>query len=355
MSEHRFPYRWNLSDGYPAKGISANGCKVFGTFICGGGSTMGYKLAGFEHLGGVEIDPKVADVYKANHKPKHLFIEDIREFNKRTDLPPELYNLDILDGSPPCSTFSMAGSREKGWGKEKVFREGQALQTLDDLVFVYCDTIAKLKPKVFLLENVKGIIQGNAKWYSKEIVRRMEGHGYKVQVFLLNAASMGVPQKRERVFFIGHKKEFDFPRLVLSFDEKAVVCGEIAKPMDKIPEDLLGTALSKERWSKIKPGQNFGVVANGSSFSHERVDMSSVFNTVDTAAKHKKFHGEQFRKFSKEEYIQFGTYPLDYNFKSIEPDYLIGMSVPPVMTAQIAHQIWLQWLSKQRTNSDAKG
>lgn len=227
MSEHRFPYRWNLEDGYPAKGISPNGCKVFGTFICGGGSTMGYKLAGFEHIGGVEIDPKVADVYKANHKPKHLFVEDIRAFNERTDLPAELYELDILDGSPPCSTFSMAGSREKAWGKEKQFREGQALQTLDDLVFVYCETIAKLRPKVFLLENVKGIIQGNAKWYSKQIVSRMEAHGYTVQVFLLNAASMGVPQKRERVFFIGHKKEFYLPRLTLRFEEKAVTFGEI--------------------------------------------------------------------------------------------------------------------------------
>lgn len=160
MSEHLFSYKWRLADGYPAKGIKPNGCKVFGTFICGGGSTMGYKLAGFDHLGGVEIDPKVAAAYKANHCPKHLFVEDIREFNRRTDLPDELYRLDLLDGSPPCSTFSMAGSREKAWGKEKVFREGQAKQTLDDLVFVYCDTIAKLKPKVCLLENVKGIIQG---------------------------------------------------------------------------------------------------------------------------------------------------------------------------------------------------
>jgi DNA (cytosine-5)-methyltransferase 1 len=223
MSEHRFPYKWYLKDGYP----ESNGLNVFGTFICGGGSTMGYKLAGFNHLGGVEIDPKIADVYKTNHKPKHLFNEDIREFNKRMDLPKELYNLDILDGSPPCSTFSMAGSREKGWGKEKVFREGQAMQTLDDLVFVYCDTIIKLQPKVFLLENVKGIIQGNAKSYSKKIVQKMTAAGYTVQVFLLNAASMGVPQKRERVFFIGHRKELNYPKLKMEFDERAITFGEI--------------------------------------------------------------------------------------------------------------------------------
>ena len=74
--------------------------------------------------------------------------------------------------------------------------------------------------------------------------------------------------------------------------------------------------------------------------------MSAVFNTIDTAAKHKKYHGSQFRKFSSDEYKSFGSYPTDYNFKEIEPEYLIGMSVPPVMTAQIASQIWIQWLSK---------
>jgi DNA (cytosine-5)-methyltransferase 1 len=66
----------------------------------------------------------------------------------------------------------------------------------------------KVTAKVFILENVKGIIQGNAKAYSKAIVKKMQEAGYTVQVFCLNAASMGVPQKRERVFFIGHKKEF---------------------------------------------------------------------------------------------------------------------------------------------------
>ncbi len=143
---------------------------VFGTFVCGGGSTMGYKLAGFNHLGGVEIDRKMADLYQQNHQPKYLYIEDIREFNKRNDLPEELYNLDILDGSPPCTTFSMAGKREANWGKNKLFKEGQAKQVLDELVYVYCDTINKLKPKVAILENVPGIVAGKAKKYAIGIV-----------------------------------------------------------------------------------------------------------------------------------------------------------------------------------------
>ncbi len=306
---------------------------------------MGYKLSGFEHLGGVEIDPKIADVYRENHKPKHLFVEDIRLFNKRTDLPAELFDLDLLDGSPPCSTFSMAGSREKAWGKKKQFREGQAVQVLDDLVFEYVRTIDKLQPKVCLLENVRGIIQGNAKAYSKEIVRQMTAAGYRVQVFLLNAASMGVPQKRERVFFIGLRKGFDLPELRLRFDEMAI-------PFKYVDE---GNVIRKGIRDGIKDYYEItpmgkcvsDVHPKGMYFGTYKQHPDLVSNTViaDNGGGimlHHKEHGY----LTNSEYCMIGTYPLDYNFKTIEPKYLIGMSVPPVMTAQIANQIWIQWLSK---------
>lgn len=342
MNKHLFPYKWYLADGYPP----TNQLNVFGTFICGGGSTMGYKLAGFNHLGGVEIDPPIADVYKTNHNPKYLFNQDIREFNNRNDLPKELYQLDILDGSPPCSTFSMAGSREKAWGKEKVFREGQAKQSLDDLVFVYCDTIIKLQPKVFLLENVKGIIQGNAKVYSKNIVKKMNDAGYTVQVFCLNAASMGVPQKRERVFFIGHKKEFNFPKLKLDFNEKAILFKDVKTEESGKP--IKGKML--ELWQiKLKGEKD---LANACI---RKTGVRSYFGTKIQSDNETPFtiiasdsspivHENKPFELSNDEIKQIGSYPLDYNFKNIEPKYLIGMSVPPVMTAQIANQIYLQWL-----------
>ena len=115
---------WNLSE---LKDWPKHGRTVFSCFHCGGGSTMGYKLAGYDVLGGVEIDPEMMKIYRANHNPKHSYLMGIQEFNKilNDKLPKELFNLDILDGSPPCSSFSMAGSREKAWGKKKKFREGQ--------------------------------------------------------------------------------------------------------------------------------------------------------------------------------------------------------------------------------------
>jgi DNA (cytosine-5)-methyltransferase 1 len=338
MSKHKFPYKWYLKDGYPAKGIDKHGLKVFGTFICGGGSTMGYKLAGFNHLGGVEIDPPIADVYKTNHEPKYLYNEDIRKFVQRTDIPEELYNLDLLDGSPPCSSFSMAGNREKDWGKEKVFREGQAKQTLDDLFFDYIALAKKLQPKVVLAENVKGLIQGNAKSYVHKIKAGFEDAGYKVQLFLLNAASMGVPQKRERVFFICQRNDLNLPKLELSFNEESICYSNIED--DNFENKVANCDL---QYLKLcEQGKSIASVhPKGNRFNSIKLNANQVVNTIASGSE--LYHYNKIKALSNNELKLAGTYPLDYNFKKVEPKYLIGMSVPPVMTAQIAHQIYLQW------------
>lgn len=345
--EHKFPYRWNLSDGYPAPGIEYHGCKVFGTFVCGGGSTMGYKLAGFDHLGGVEIDPKVAEVYRINHNPRHFYIQDIREFNKREDLPPELYDLDLLDGSPPCSSFSMAGNREKDWGKKKQFREGQEYQRLDDLVFEYVRTIEKLQPRVALLENVKGLIAGNAKAYAKKLKQAFEAAGYRVQAFLLNAASMGVPQKRERVFFIGLRKDFDLPGLILRFDE-APIAARLAIVSLNNSDIEMATADQEKWWSLCKQGDSFSSVhPKGSWFNSQKLHPEQPSPTVAASGGAGGiYHYSEPRKLSDIEHLAVQTFPIDYFLNGLKGQYLCGMSVPPIMTAQIAHQVWLQWLSR---------
>ena len=309
---------------------------------------MGYKLAGYEHLGGVEIDPKVAAVYKANHKPKHLYVEDIRAFNERTDLPDELFSLDLLDGSPPCSSFSMAGSREKGWGKEKVFREGQAHQRLDDLVFTYVDTIAKLRPKVAILENVKGLLAGNAKVYAKEIVKRLREYGYTVQVFLLNAATMGVPQMRERCFFIA-RLDASWPNLVLKFEEDPVPFRQFERTLGNEPPL---TTMALDLWHKTKPGKSFSTARkDGGWFGTIKAHPNEPINTITSSGGNSEgMHHSVPRKLNTPELCCAGTYPQDYNFMGMRPVYLIGMSVPPVMTAQIAHQINIQWFSKLSDN-----
>ena len=191
-------WKWRFSD-YPRE---KNGLKVFSCFACGGGSTMGYKLAGCDVLGCVEIDPRMNEVYVRNHAPKYNYLMDIREFNRlpAEEIPGELFELDILDGSPPCTTFSVAGKRAETWGKAKKFREGQKEQTLDDLLFVFIETVEKLRPRCVILENVEGLIMGEAWGYVQEIYKRLKKAGYKVHHWLLKGENMGVPQTRHRVF-----------------------------------------------------------------------------------------------------------------------------------------------------------
>lgn len=341
---NQFPYKWHLSGGYPMPGVKYHGNKVFGTFICGGGSTMGYKQAGYDHIGGIEIDKKIAEVYELNHKPKFLYLQDIREFLKRDDLPEELYNLDILDGSPPCSTFSMSGNREDDWGIQKTFREGQTQQTLDDLFFSFIALVDKLRPKVFSAENVKGLVYGNAKAYAKEIVAEFEKIGYNVQVFQLNAATMGVPQARERIFIIGHRNDLAFPKLQLSFNLPPITVGDVEKNVETIVGDPLSEAY-KKWWVKCKPGKALSSVhPKGSFFNTWKLSKWSVCRTI-ASTKAGKFTHYSMPNSVNDDFLKLcGTFPMDYDFNGIDPQYIIGMSVPPVMVAQIAHQIKRQWL-----------
>lgn len=342
-------YNWKLSETVFTKDKG----KVFSCFACGGGSTMGYKLAGFDVIGANDIDTKMAEVYKANHNPKYYFLESITELAKRKDLPEELYNLDILDGSPPCSSFSMAGSREKGWGKEKKFREGQVKQVLDTLFFDFIDLAKELQPKVVVAENVKGLLLGKAIEYVKKIYEEFDKAGYYCQHWLLNAAKMGVPQRRERVFFVCLRKDLaepfleykdmftELPKLVLEFNEKEIPFREVEDITD---ENKNITENQFELWKKCKPGFGFDSVHPKCSYFNEiKLHPDLVCNTI--RSKGYPYHYSIPRKLNDTEGKKIGSFPQDYNFLNVKPHYLIGMSVPPLMTAKIAEQIYNQWLS----------
>lgn len=353
---HKFNYDWKLSNGYPAPGIDYHGLKVFSCFSCGGGSTMGYKLAGYDVIGCNEIDPKMMAAYKANHNPKFPFLEPIQTFKLREDLPEELYDLDILDGSPPCSSFSMAGNREEDWGKEKVFREGQTEQVLDTLVFDFIDLAKKLQPKVVIAENVKGLMLGEARKYVINIYREFLKAGYYVQHFLLDASKMGVPQKRERVFFIALREDLAEPFLYQQdmFTINAKVNLEFNEPeipfkylgtMNEIYQDKKTVETALKFWGKCKKGESFSSVSGGSFFNWCRLDENKPTPTLHTETR-MMYHPEIMRPVNENECKLIATFPSDYDFMETNYSIFLGMSVPPVMTAQIAHRIYEQWLSK---------
>ncbi len=307
---------------------------------------MGYKLAGFDVIGGVDIDPEMMAIYRKNHEPRHSYLMGVQEFKTLPDLPKELFELDVLDGSPPCSSFSMSGSREDTWGKEKKFREGQANQVLDDLFFHFIDIAERLKPKMVVAENVKGLIAGNARGYVKEIFHAFDKAGYFAQLFLLNSSRMGVPQARERTFFIARRNDLGISSLSLNFSEKPI-------PFSAIDDghlsdlDLSLTPTGSKYWFVCPRGKSFSHVhEKGSLFNWIKVHPNKPLNTLATVNARKLFHWKQPRILSDREWIHGQSFPDDYEFLDADPRYVCGMSVPPLMMQRVATEIAKLLLTK---------
>lgn len=153
----------------------------------------------------------------------------------------------------------------KRLGQKKKFREGQAEQELDRLFFDFIDLAKKLQPKVVIAENVKGILLGNAIKYVQEIYKEFDKAGYYCQHFVLNASTMGVPQRRERVFFICLRKDLaepfleqvdlflERPRLDLEFNEEPILWGEIYRKGEGGERALNEGTELKRLWGLKKP------------------------------------------------------------------------------------------------------
>lgn len=341
-TEHMFPWKWYLRD---LKNIEKNNKTVFSCFSCGGGSSMGYKLAGYSVVGCCEIDPDMMKLYRENYRPKYSYQMDVRDLLAQ-DLPDDLYDLDVLDGSPPCSVFSMAGKREDGWNKEKQFREGQKLQKLDDLFFAFIDIADRLQPKIVIAENVKGLTAGNARGYVNEIFKAFARSGYDAQLFLLNSARMGVPQARERVFFVARRKDLYLPKIKLDFNEPEVTFGEVrtehGKPFGEKSKTLKALL-------ELRQPSDRCVADISNRVRRKNAGFTSPINRDDEPAATVTSGGTLFRMcdglpMSVEDIINCQTFPQDYDFMDQQPQYVCGMSVPPVMMAHVAREVYEQLL-----------
>lgn len=339
---------WNLTD---LKNIPSNGLKVFSTFACGGGSSMGYKLAGYDVVGANDIDPQMRKHYETNLNPR-IFIESPVLDLLRDDLPAELYDLDVLDGSPPCSTFSLAGSREKVWGKEKHFREGQAVQILDDLFFDFLKVADHLKPKVIVAENVKGMLAGNARGYVSAIFDLLKVMGYVPQIFLVNAAYCGVPQTRERVFVCAIRKDLFNKKLELKTVQQPISLVDAFADLEIDESEKTFPSRDGEwykYWSNTEINSSFALAYKKSTgktgwFGHIKHAPNLPGKTICSAGTYN--HWSEPRGFTTKELIRIGSFPDDYKFFGKRmPQYLIGMSVPPKMMQFVAENVRDQWLS----------
>lgn len=190
--------------------IKHNGYNVASCFSGCGGSCLGYRMAGFKVVWANEFVPAAQASYKANaEEDSYLDCRDIKCVQ-----PADIFaatglkqgELDLFDGSPPCQAFSTAGKREKGWGKDKTYEHG-AKQKNETLFSEYIRLLRGLMPKVFVAENVSGLVKGVAKGFFLEILRDLKASGYRVVCRVLDAQWLGVPQQRQRTIFVGVRED----------------------------------------------------------------------------------------------------------------------------------------------------
>jgi DNA (cytosine-5)-methyltransferase 1 len=239
----------------------------------------------------------------------------------------------------------MAGEREDSWGKKKKFREGQAEQTLDDLSFVFIETVAKLRPKVMIMENVEGLIKGAAWAYVQKIYKQLMDIGYQVKHWLLKGEEMGVPQTRHRVFFVALRNDmaFDFNDLDMSFNYKPITYGEIKEGNVKSlgeNSDYRRLTLAALPQDKSIADVNLRLHKKNSGFQSYFIDNNSIVPTQ--RAKPDLIDRDAIAYVSKETIRNAQTFPRDYDFGNDTYSmvgYICGMSVPPIMIKRIVTRL----------------
>lgn len=328
--------------------IPWNGFNVVSTFSGTGGSCLGYRLAGFRVLWASEFIESAQESYKSNHPNSILDCRDIRKV-KAIDIRNAIQGreIDILDGSPPCSAFSTAGKREKGWGDVK--RYSDSSQRVDDLFFEYARLVSDLQPKVFIAENVSGLVKGKAKGYFKMILQRLKLCGYNVRCKVLDAQWLGVPQRRKRTIFIGVRHDL---KLMPVYPDPLPYYYSVTEALDSVSEtvepdtDISEYAIGKE-WDRIPiGGQSKKYMSLVKPYLNRPCPCVTQTGGVRSAAS--VVHPTEKRKFSIAELKRICGFPDDFKLAgSFTQKYeRLGRAVPPVMMSHIASTVRDKVLSK---------
>ena len=333
--------------------------KVISLFSGTGGSSLGYKLAGLKVLLSNEFVEAAWKCYEANFPDTICLHDDIRKLTGDIILSKvglKKGELDVLDGSPPCASFSTAGKREKKWGTITTYSDVE--QRVDDLLFEYARILGEIQPKVFLVENVKGLVMGEAKRVFDEAKKEFESKGYNVSSRLLNAKYFRVPQNRPRIIFIGVRKDLGVQPSHPKPQHAPIPIKEVLKDVVNSPQDIEDSKYP-EHYSvmkylkQMKPGES-GAKYNpkGSYFGLIRLDWDKPANTVlQSDAKHiscSAIHPEEHRKLTIPELRRISSFPDDFKLLG---DYKqnwerIGRAVPPNMMRAIAEHIRYRILDK---------
>ena len=273
--------------------IPSNGLTVASTFAGCGGSCLGYRMAGFRVIWANEFIPVARACYRLNFPETILDGRDIRRVRPEDVLKAigkAKGEIDIFDGSPPCQAFSMAGKRHHGWGKGRKYENG-ITQCNEDLFREYIRMVEGLMPRVFVAENVSGLVKGVAKGYFLEILAALKACGYRVRAKLLDAQWLGVPQMRQRIIFIGVREDLgrdpEFPKPLSYRYSVRDALPEISRAINdsKGMEGTKEIAVDGEPWPAIRAGgggHQLGWQIEGSNGfnGHHPSSMSDPLPTV---------------------------------------------------------------------------
>jgi DNA (cytosine-5)-methyltransferase 1 len=315
-----------------------NGLRVVTTFGGAGGSTTGYRLAGYQVIACVEFTPAAVETYESNHDTPVL-AKDIRDVTGGDIRAAAGWDgeIDLLDGSPPCDPFSTSGPRDKGWGKTKQYL-GHAEQRTDDLFPEFARILAELRPRGFVTENVAGLVAGRARGYFLELLPMFRACGYQIEAKVLDASWLGVPQARKRLFLIGVRDDLGtgpaWPQpLPYRYTLRDALDAAVELPGDPAPTPL--SAAYVQDWRR-----QHKTAAVRHVYNLYRSDMHKPAHTVVGlgGVRAGAVHPYEPRRWTVGELRAIGSFPPDYVLTGsyAEQYQRIGQSVPPVMMRQVA-------------------
>jgi len=359
--------KYNLQDVYD--GEAQNKFNVISTFAGGGGSSTGYRLAGGKILCINEFVEEARNTYSENYPNTPILPDDIKELTGQDLLTAAnigVGEVDILDGSPPCSAFSMAGAvvqgggHSKGFGKTKKYSDGKKVENIEDLFFEFLRVAEEIKPKVIVAENVAGLMMGEAKQYYYKITNTFEKIGYDVSSMVLDSSHYGVPQTRKRVIFIAVREDvteaigLTFMNIAGIFPEKftdAITCGDAFSDLEYDEEEI------KMLTEKFAKGSHFETASKmpldpekvltgcdfhpkGHHFNMKRISRHKPSPTITASGG--CIHWSEMRKLALCESRRAMSLPDDFKLtgKWEQRSERMGRMVPPLMMKAVADAIY---------------
>ena len=314
---------------------------VISLFAGCGGSSLGYSMAGYKELLAVEWDDNAAETFKLNFPDVPVYHGDICKLSvdevlETTGLKPG--ELDILDGSPPCQGFSTAGKRSFDDSRNQLFKE-------------YIRLLRGLQPKVFVMENVSGMVKGKMKLIFVEILKELKASGYQVSARLMNTMWFGVPQARQRIIFIGTRNDLkdlpSHPRV----EKTPITAGNSIKDIGIDGMFMFEKENLLDLWNRCKAGKSFATVhPKGHYFNHQKAHPDKPFPTLTktmSGISHWKIPGLLSIPMVK----RCQSFPDQFKFigKYSKQWGLMGNSVPPLFMEAIARHIKTNYLDKMNT------